>query len=115
MKFLIDAQLPQSLAEFFQEHDIIHTSTLKEGNMTKDRIINQLSIDEGRALLTKDNDFYHSFIASGKPKKLILVKLGNMRIGELRNYFKMNADKIVALLEEHSFLILEKSRIRILK
>ena len=60
MKFIIDAHLPKSLASFFNEHEVIHTTELAEGNRTKDKLINTLSVLEGRILITKDNDFYYS-------------------------------------------------------
>jgi len=49
------------------------------------------------------------------PYKLILVKLGNMRLKELLAYFERNAAAIINLAEKHSFLILETDRIRILE
>jgi len=86
MKFIVDAQLPSSLNEIFIGHDFIHTKDLPLGNSTKDRNINELSILEKRVLITKDTDFYYSYLASKKPYKLILVRLGNIRIHELKEY-----------------------------
>ncbi|WP_158642781.1 DUF5615 family PIN-like protein [Chitinophaga japonensis] len=88
---------------------------LPPGNLTPDRNINELSVLENRALITKDSDFYYSYLSSRKPYKLVLVKLGNMRLKELKGYFERNADKITGLLEEHSFLIPEADRIRVLE
>jgi predicted nuclease of predicted toxin-antitoxin system len=114
MKFIIDAQLPPSLAVFFAEHDLTHTKDLYLGNKTTDSDINSISIKEKRILITKDSDFYYSYIASRKPYKLILVRLGNIRINELKDYFRLNASKILELIKSNSFLILEKDRIRIM-
>lgn len=115
MKFIIDAHLPKSIAAFFNEHDVIHTSELQEGNRTKDKLISSLSVIEDRILITKDNDFYYSFVAAHKPVKLVLVKLGNMRLKELKDYFNRNAASIIELLKQHSFLILDKENIRVLE
>jgi predicted nuclease of predicted toxin-antitoxin system len=115
MNFIIDAQLPESLCQYFHGCDCIHTNKLKEGNQSRDSSINDLSIKENRAVITKDTDFYYSYIASQKPYKLILVRLGNMRLSELKRYFENNCNKIIEILEEHSFIILEKNRIRILE
>lgn len=115
MNFIIDAQLPASLCKYFRDCDCIHTSKLKEGNQSRDSSINELSIKEKRAVITKDTDFYYSYIASQKPYKLILVKLGNMQLSTLKKYFKDNSNKINEILKEHSFIILEKNRIRILE
>jgi predicted nuclease of predicted toxin-antitoxin system len=115
MKFIIDAHLPKSIAAFFYGHDVIHTSELEEGNRTKDKLINSLSVLEDRTLITKDNDFYYSYIAAHRPPKLVLVKLGNMRLKELKEYFERNASRLIELLKEHSFLVLEKENIRVLE
>jgi predicted nuclease of predicted toxin-antitoxin system len=53
--------------------------------------------------------------SSADPKKLVLVKLGNMRLKELKGYFERNAGKLIELLEEHSFIILEAGKIRVLE
>ncbi|MFW5944917.1 MAG: DUF5615 family PIN-like protein, partial [Bacteroidota bacterium] len=59
MNFIIDAQLPASLCEYFHDCDCIHTSKLKEGNQSRDSSINEQSIKEKRAVITKDTDFYY--------------------------------------------------------
>lgn len=115
MNLIVDAQLPESICEFFTDCNCLHTKQLKKGNLTKDSFINELSVKEKCAVITKDSDFYYSYITSKKPYKLVLVKLGNLRLSELKDYFKSNAGKIMALLRNHSFIILEKSRIRILE
>jgi predicted nuclease of predicted toxin-antitoxin system len=115
MKFIIDAQLPASLADFFPGHDVIHTTKLKFGNLTEDETINELSVNEQRIVITKDDDFYHSYITRNRPYKLILVKLGNFRIAELKEYFKTNSAKILELISVHSFLILDKRKIKVLE
>lgn len=76
MKFLLDAQLPSSLKFLFTErgYDCIHTLDLRLGNNTPDKIINQLSVSEKRIVITKDSDFYNSFIVKNEPYKWILVK-----------------------------------------
>ncbi len=94
---------------------MMHTSMLTEGNYASDSTINDLSVLEERILITKDSDFYYSYLAQRKPYKLILVKLGNMRLKDLKIYFEDNAAIILSLMEGHSFLILEKERIRILE
>jgi predicted nuclease of predicted toxin-antitoxin system len=50
MKFLVDAQLPKTLAYSLREKgfDVIHTSELPHGNDTTDAEINELSIAEDK-------------------------------------------------------------------
>lgn len=50
-----------------------------------------------------------------KPVKLVLVKLGNVRLKGLKDYFERNASTIIDLLKEHSFLVLESENIRVLE
>ena len=69
MKFIIDAQLPKSLAYSLRKKgfDAIHTSELPDGNDTTDAEINRLSLTENRVVISKDGDFYDSFTAKKEP------------------------------------------------
>ena len=115
MKLLLDSQLPQSVTACFKGYYVIHTYSLMDQHQTSDEDIKRISTIKKRVVVTKDTDFFHSFMASNEPYKLVLVKLGNMKIQDLKKYFKKNALTIVELLDENSLLILEKHRIRILK
>jgi predicted nuclease of predicted toxin-antitoxin system len=79
MKFLLDAQLPLTLRQLFIDkgYDCILTMDLELGNNTPDKEIIAISAREQRVLITKDSDFYDSFVIRNEPYKLILVKLGN--------------------------------------
>ena len=115
MNFIIDAQLPESLVKVFADHDVIHTKSLEQGNYTKDREINKLSMKENRVVITKDTDFYYSYLSAKIPYKLVLVKLGNIKLKELIAYFEQNKTQLLEILETHSLIILEKSKIRMLE
>jgi predicted nuclease of predicted toxin-antitoxin system len=115
MKLIVDAHLPKSICEYSNNCDCIHTQQLEKGNLTKDSFINELSIKEHWVVITKDTDFYYSYIVSHKPYKLVLVKLGNMRLVEIKKYFKANSEKIIKILQNHSFIILDKNKIKILE
>jgi predicted nuclease of predicted toxin-antitoxin system len=76
MKFLLDAQLPPSLKQVFTDtgYDcVLHTLDLELGNDTTDKMINQISVAEKRIVITKDSDFFDSFIIKKEPYKLIFV------------------------------------------
>ncbi|WP_350340034.1 DUF5615 family PIN-like protein [Paraflavitalea speifideaquila] len=70
---------------FFKDQDVVHSSELSEGNLTSDKTINTISITEQRTVITKDTDFYYSYLAKKEPFKLVLVKLGNMRLQDIKN------------------------------
>jgi predicted nuclease of predicted toxin-antitoxin system len=113
MKFLLDAQLPPSLKQLFVEKgfDCIHTLDLEDGNDTSDKIINKISVAEQRIVITKDSDFYDSFIIKNKPYKLILVKLGNTPKKEVIQFFKDHFEEIIEKLKVESMVLLSKERI----
>ena len=69
MKFIVDAQLPKTLARLLCEKgfDAVHTSELADGNDTTDDEINRLSLVEERIVISKDADFYDSFTAKKEP------------------------------------------------
>ncbi len=78
MKFLIDAQLPVRLSRFLQRagYDTIHTRDLPQQNATSDTEVNTISIQESRIVITKDSDFFDSFLIRQEPYKLLLVTTG---------------------------------------
>ena len=110
MKFLIDAQLPPSLKQIFisRGYDCIHTLDLESGNDTTDKIINKILIEEGRILITKDSDFYHSFIIKKEPFKLIFVKLGNTSKNDLVDFFINKFSEIISEIEKDDMILLSK-------
>ena len=96
MKFLVDAQLPRSLALRLREagHDAVHTLDLVKANRTSDAEINAVSIAEQRVVITKDSDFVDSFLLKQQPWKLLLVSTGNISNRELEQIFVTNLTTI---------------------
>ncbi|MEI6369259.1 MAG: DUF5615 family PIN-like protein [Nostocales cyanobacterium ELA608] len=80
MKFLIDAQLPERIANLLEKsgYDVVHTKNLPLQNATPDSEINKLSIIEQRIVITKDKDFLDSFLIKKEPYKLLLITTGNI-------------------------------------
>ena len=107
MKFIIDAQLPPTLKHFFlhRGHDAIHTLDLPMQNDTPDQDVRRVSAEEGRIVVTKDVDFYYSFVLIRQPPKLVLVKTGNMATKALIDVFARQVDQLLRLLEEHDFVV----------
>jgi len=112
MRFIIDAHLPKSVAKVFANlgHTVIHTSELPQGNATSDNDIIVLAADDG-IVVSKDDDFYQSFLLHAKPPQLILVKVGNMRLKEVTALFKKIAPKLVDLLGQHDLLEVHADKI----
>jgi Uncharacterized protein conserved in bacteria len=102
MNFLVDAQLPISLARFLRDKgfDVIHTSELPSGNETTDSEINRISLSEQRIVISKDGDFYHTFTATKEPYKLLHVRTGNITNFKLVEIFEKNLAAILDEFEE---------------
>ncbi|HVX26323.1 MAG TPA: DUF5615 family PIN-like protein [Parafilimonas sp.] len=111
MKFLIDAQLPPSLKNIFisKGFDCLHTLDLDLKNETPDSVINFISVNEQRIVITKDTDFLESFLLKKQPYKLILVKLGNTSKNELIDFFQNKFDEIIKRIEHESLVFLKQS------
>jgi predicted nuclease of predicted toxin-antitoxin system len=115
MIFLLDANIPPSLAEDINGHEVIHIKTFPYGTSTNDGVINEYCAFNNCVLITKDSDFYDSFMLKKKPPKLILVKLGNKRLRELRSYFRKNWNQIEKLIADHSLIVLTPDSIKVLQ
>lgn len=109
----IDAHLPASVCTSFEEHGAkaIHTSSLIEGNATPDSEIANLATQSNGVVVTKDIDFYHSFMLKKIPPKLVLVKFGNARLAEVRMIFTTHASEILELLHSHDLVELYIDRL----
>ena len=76
MFFIIDAHLPKIIVEYLEALDCeaIHTSALELGNRTPDEAINELAVSNSGIVITKDADFYNSFLLKREPPKLVMVR-----------------------------------------
>lgn len=113
MKFIVDAQLPKSLSIFFidQGFDSIHTLDLPDKNKTKDNKILTFARKENRIIITKDLDFLKTYLLKGDPKKLILVKTGNIDNKHLLKIFKDNLTIILELIGRSNLIEISKTEI----
>jgi len=70
MVFIIDAHLPYILVEQLEalRHEAIHTSDLEIGNKTPDELINELAVKRKAVVVSKDADFYNTFLLHRKPR-----------------------------------------------
>ena len=77
MKFLVDAQLPKRLSIYLtkQGQYSIHTLDLPNKNFTTDAEIIHFSMMEKLVVITKDIDFYNSFLQKAEPYKLLFLTI----------------------------------------
>ncbi|MEJ7679933.1 MAG: DUF5615 family PIN-like protein [Segetibacter sp.] len=113
MKLIVDAQLPQTLSVFLvrKGFDSIHTLQLSDKNNTKDKQIIEIPTEQKRVVITKDYDFLESFITTGKPPKLILVKTGNISNKELLKILEQQLAAIINALNENGLIELHANKI----
>jgi predicted nuclease of predicted toxin-antitoxin system len=105
VKFLVDAQLPVRLARFLRQagHDVVHTSELPDGNRTPDRQIAELADGGNRVVVTKDRDFRDSHLLMNSPRRLLVVRTGNITNDALLKLFETHLDAIVNALDNVDF------------
>lgn len=106
MKFLIDAHLTPLICDVLHQknHNAIHVKLMPEGDDASDKIIIKFADLENRIVITKDSDFYYSHILTGKPRKLLLIKTGNIKNKELLTLIRAKIGSIELLFENYNFL-----------
>jgi predicted nuclease of predicted toxin-antitoxin system len=113
MKFIIDAQLPKLLAQWLRDrgYDAIHTLELPDKNRTGDDMINQISLQEQRIVISKDSDFYHRYFRQLEPHKLIYLTTGNISNADLLTLFDKNLERIITTIEYSSVIEITRTKI----
>jgi predicted nuclease of predicted toxin-antitoxin system len=116
VKFLIDAQLPKTLAKFFRDRgfDAIHTLELPDKNVTDDLEINRISLTENRIVISKDSDFYDSYSARQEPYKLLYLTTGNICNNDLLELFDKNLLLIIHSLQNGSVVEINRTAVIII-
>jgi len=100
MKFLVDVQLPGTLARWLRgrDYDAVHVLERDLGQ-ADDRAIWKIATDEGRIMISKDEDF---FILAMRPKdsgRLLWLRLGNCRTTDLLSLLNRQWSAIEAAFE----------------
>lgn len=70
MRLIVDAQLPVKLCKILNQLGLesIHVDELPKGDETPDIEIIKYADRENLIVVTKDSDFYHSYMTLSKPK-----------------------------------------------
>ncbi|MEM9391506.1 MAG: DUF5615 family PIN-like protein [Bacteroidota bacterium] len=106
MKLILDAQLPVKLSEILDQlgFSSIHVENLPRGDETSDNEIIAYADANEMFVVTKDIDFYHSFMTNGRPRKLFLITTGNIKNKQLFNLFRNNFMLINKTLKRSRFV-----------
>jgi len=106
VKFLIDNQLPESLAKFLcnKGHNAVHVLNVGLGS-AKDGEICGYAADHASVIVTKDEDFSRQAIRPGATVQVVWVRLGNCRKATLLAAFESLLPSIVSALEAGERLV----------
>ncbi|MEM9833261.1 MAG: DUF5615 family PIN-like protein [Bacteroidota bacterium] len=118
MKFIIDAQprgvpLPKLLADWLKERgfDAIHTLKLPVANRSDDKEVITISDQDDRVVISKDSDFFDDHILTGKPKRLLVIKTGNIKNRDLIRLFEGNIKRIESLFKRYVLIEINRSEL----
>jgi len=71
-------------------------------------VLNAISAEEERVVVSKDTDFYYSHILQNRPWKLVLVRTGNLGVQETKRMFEKHLPSIEQALQSCSLVQLEQ-------
>ena len=114
LRFIVDTQLPPSLAEFFQRRgfDAIHVINCPRGALTSDKEIINIASEESRIVITKDSDFRDYYFLKGYPPAILLLQLGNIKNQELFFLLDKHLEQITSLFADQTrFIVIQKNKI----
>ncbi len=113
MKFIVDAHLPLGVCDLLKRagHDAIHTRNLPLANKTPDRDIAAIAEKESRVVISKDNDFYYSHVLHRRPRQLVIVRAGNLRLRDVVALFAKHLPEIESALKTDSLIELHRTHV----
>jgi predicted nuclease of predicted toxin-antitoxin system len=106
VRFLIDAQLPPSLAAIFSAsgHDVVHLFDVAPRN-ADDAAIWQLATTDHRVIVTKDEDFASRSKLTLSGPQVVWLRVGNCSKPELRAWLEPLLPSITQALERGDRLV----------
>src|SRR5690606_40573090 len=94
VRFLIDANLPKYFS-FWCTDDYLHVQDL--GADLLDSQIWSYGKEYNLTIISKDSDFSSRIINTEPPPKVIHIRLGNMKIGELFSFMERRWDDVLEM------------------
>jgi predicted nuclease of predicted toxin-antitoxin system len=106
VKFLVDAQLPPSLAAALRKAGCDAIAVREVGlREAKDAEIWQYALQNNAAILTKDEDFAERCLRSQNPPVVVWLRIGNATNPVLLGWFLPHLPTVVARLQNGDRLI----------
>ncbi len=107
-KFIVDENLPYKFS-LWDNEGFIHQYEV--GDIKSDEDIWEYARKNRLTIITKDADFSDRIIVSDPPPKVIHIRIGNMRIKEMFEFFQKNWDNILNHSEKYKLTNVYKDRI----
>ena len=111
MIYFVDINLPKEFS-FFQTGNFVFVKDIS--NSLPDSEIWDLALENNYAILTRDKDFYYRALQTKNCPKIVLFRLGNIKILPLALYFEEHWSKIENLLQQHQLIVLWPAEIQII-
>jgi predicted nuclease of predicted toxin-antitoxin system len=115
IRFIVDTQLPPSLAEFFKRRgfDAKHVIDYPQGALTTDEEIIRIAKEELRIIVTKDSDFMNYYFLKGFPPAILLLQLGNIKNSKLFAFLDKLMEPTITCYSNNTarFIIIQEDRI----
>ena len=107
LHFIVDTQLPPVLATFLRRkgYDATHTTDYPQAQYLADQEIRQIATEEGRVIVTKDDDFLDYYWVKGAPPKLLKLSIGNIKNNDLIDLLEVNLPTIIKLFQEDTNVV----------
>lgn len=107
--------MPILLSDWLAEkgYDTKHVLTLGTSHSMNDKEVRFVSMAEKRVVITKDEDFFNSYIFQKEPFKLVYLTTGNIKNRELLNLFRAEFDHLLTLLIAHNVIEVSRNYIKI--
>jgi len=100
MRFLVDNQLPPSLARWLCDRGYDAAHVFESGlHLLDDRDLWARSLSDARIIVSKDEDFLYLANQPGDAGRFLWVRLGNCRNDALLTAFDRSFDTIVAAFD----------------
>ena len=114
MKFLVDEQLPQLLSEWIisKGYDSIRVSSLGTQSVS-DSEIRAKSMTERRVVISKDEDFFNSYLLQKQPYKLIFITTGNIKNRALLDLFRAEFETVLSHLQTHDLVEINRTLLKV--
>ena len=106
MKYLVDAQLPPLLCKILASRGLeaLHVDDIPNGDEVLDPEIARYADQHELIVISKDIDFYHSYMLKQSPKKLLLITIGNIKNKMLFDIFRQHMKRIDQLYKRYDFI-----------